>query len=129
MHFGLYLIKNNVIDSELFVTALQKQLASRPLLGSLAIETGQMTVKQVFQVLRAQCDAPGELFGEIAVNMEFLAEEEVSSLVFLQSMRQKPIADILVDESLTPESDVLSHLAEYHSGKQLAEQEPAAITC
>ena len=75
MHFGLYLVKNNVIDSDLFVTALEQQLASRPLLGSLAIETHKLSVKQVFQVLRAQFDTPGELFGEIAINLGFLTKE------------------------------------------------------
>jgi len=129
MHFGLYLVKNSVIDSDLFVVALEQQLASRPLLGSLAIETHKLSVKQVFEVLRTQFDTPGELFGQIAIKLGFLTDEELSSLIYLQSTRQKPIADILVDENLAPESDVLNYLAQYHNGKQQVEQETAAIAC
>ena len=118
MHFGLYLVKNNIIDSDEFVDALEQQIRSRPQLGGLAIETGKLSVKQVFDVLRAQCDAPAELFGELAVGYGYLTEDELTGLLFLQSVREKTMAEILVEKSLLTEQEVLEHLDAVRRQKQ-----------
>jgi len=54
MQFGLYLVKHGMITASQFAQALEAQLASRPQIGALAIETGKLTVKQVFGILSSR---------------------------------------------------------------------------
>lgn len=126
MHFGIHLVRNNIIDSDDFVDAVEQQIQSRPQLGGLAIETGKLTVKQVFQILRAQCDAPEELFGELAISFGFITEEELTSLIFLQSVRQKPIAEIIVGNGCTTEEEVLTHLSNFRHRTQESHEDSLA---
>ena len=118
MHFGLYLVKSQVIDCEQFVTALELQLASRLQLGGLALETGKMTVKQVFKVLRLQCGTPAGLFGEIAVDQGFLNESDLSSLLVMQSVRQRSMAEIVIEHQFASKEEVLRYLESYRQGQQ-----------
>ena len=120
MQFGLYMVRNGMLDCEQFVHALEQQLASRPQLGSLAIETGKLSVKQVFQILRLQCDAPGELFGELAVNLGFITEEELAGLIFLQSVRQQPMSEIIIENGVASESEVQESLTNYRNQEHSA---------
>src|SRR5690606_7738122 len=66
-------------------------------LGQLAIEEGLLGVRQVLDVIRTQHLQPGRLFGEIAVDLEYLTEAEVATLLMLQQQRQRPMIDHLVE--------------------------------
>jgi len=113
MQFGLYLVNQGMITASQFVQALEAQLASRPLIGSMAIETGKLSVKQVFSVLRSQADMPQEMFGELAVQKEFMTEEELLGLLYQQSLRGDSMALILVELGFADASDIDEQLAEY----------------
>ncbi len=113
MQFGLYMVQQGMIECTEFVQALELQIASRPQLGSLAIETGKLSVKQVFHILRVQCDTPGLLFGELAVEQGFITEEELAGLIFLQSVRQQPMTEILVEQKMITESEIQEILTQY----------------
>jgi hypothetical protein len=115
MQFGLYLVKHRVITSEDFVKAIEYQLASRPLLGALAIEMGTLSVNEVFQVLRTQADDPTEMFGELAVNASMLTEDELSDLLYRQASRAQPIASIVVALGLVSAEDVQQHFIDYRA--------------
>ncbi|HMO84754.1 MAG TPA: hypothetical protein PKC18_07535, partial [Lacipirellulaceae bacterium] len=69
MLFGIYLVENGVITCEEFFETLKLQIRTRPPLGGLAIEQRKLTAKQVFAILRQQCDSPADMFGELAVKM------------------------------------------------------------
>ena len=129
MQFGLYMVRNGMLDCEQFVHALEQQLASRPQLGSLAIETGKLSVKQVFQILRLQCDAPGELFGELAVKLGFITEEELAGLIFLQSVRQQPMSEIIIENGVASESEVQESLANYRNREHSASADNLMAAC
>ncbi|MCA9231043.1 MAG: hypothetical protein KDA57_10345 [Planctomycetales bacterium] len=118
-----------MISSNQFVQALEKQLASRPQLGALAIDTGKLTVKQVFEILRLQADEPHVRFGELAVRAQLLTQEELASLLFHQSVRVKPMAKILVEMGFASTSDIDEHFAEYRAASQPEAQKELSTAC
>jgi hypothetical protein len=113
MQFGIYLVENGVITCEEFFEALKLQVRTRPTIGGLAIEKRKLNVRQVFSVLRQQCDSPADLFGELAVKAGYISGEELASLIHEQTTRVRPFSDILVElEILSPEV-VDDHIREY----------------
>ncbi len=128
MHFGLYLVKQGAITCEQFVDALERQLESRTQLGALAIEKEILSVKQVFHILRFQADMPEELFGEIAVQEKLLTEEELSNLIYLQSVRVRPMAEIVVESGFVTPYDLQKHYLEYRRENQESAESEASST-
>lgn len=128
MHFGLYLVKYGAISAEQFVTALERQLASRPQLGALAIELDMLSVREVFQVLRAQADNPQELFGELAVEAEMLTTDELASLLYCQSVRSQPMAEVVVELGFATPDVAQTHLSEYRSASPVEDESQQALT-
>jgi len=122
MQFGLYLVRKDIIDTNQFVEALRQQLASRPQLGTLAIESGKLTVKQVFQILREQNARPEELFGELAVEAGFITEEELAGLIYVQSLRVQKMVDILVEQGHLMANVADEHRAAYRKENQRTEK-------
>ena len=68
MKFGIYLVKSGRIDPTTLVKAIEIQLARRPLLGKLALETGHISTRDVFEILGEQADKQVP-FGTIAVEI------------------------------------------------------------
>jgi len=129
MQFGLYLVKHGMITANQFVQALEAQLASRPQIGALAIETGKLSVKQVFGVLRSQADMPQEMFGELAVKSGAMAEDELIVLLYHQSVRGKPMALILAELGFAAVGDLEEHFAEYRISCGVGDKmQPAAAS-
>jgi len=128
VHFGLYLVKHSAITSEQFVEALERQLESRTQLGALAIEKEMLTVKQVFHILRFQANMPEELFGEVAVHEGMLTEEKLSNLIYLQSVRVRPMAEIAVELGFITPYDLQQHHSEYRRDNQAVADSEASST-
>jgi hypothetical protein len=104
MQFAVFLVDNGVITCEDFFEALKLQMHSRPQLGALAIELHVLTCRQVFSILRVQCDEPNQLFGEIAVRLGYLTQQQLTELLEEQTARLAPLGDILVEHGfLSPE--------------------------
>ena len=118
MVFGLYLVKQGVITANQFVMALESQLLSRPQVGALAIETRKTRTREAFQVLRSQADQPHRKFGELAVEADMLTPEELSGLLYQQSVRVKPITEILVEIGCVESQQVDQLMHVYHQENQ-----------
>ena len=118
MYFGLYLAKQGVITTEQFVTALEIQLDSRPQVGSLAVETGKLRIKEVFQILREQADQPMKKFGELAVEASLLESDELAALLYHQSIRVQPMSEILLELDFISQKEIDHHLREYRLAAQ-----------
>ena len=103
MHFGLHLKNKGVITAEQLVNALETQLNTLVPIGQLALEEGIISPREIFDVLRAQREAPSVRFGELAIEMDLMTRDELMRLLMLQSDRKRAVADILVlHGTLTP---------------------------
>jgi hypothetical protein len=122
MQFGIYLVENGVISSDEFFETVKLQLRSRPQLGSLAIQTRKLNFRQVFAILRAQCDSPNELFGELAVSLGYLTQSDLSQLLSEQSMQSKGFVDVLVENGILSADLVEQHYGEYRRFMKQAER-------
>ena len=117
MNFGVYLVRTGRLTSDEFLTLLETQIASRPKLGTLAIETGRLSVRQVFQILRRQCEQPGLKFGEAAVEMGFLNEDQLAALVYRQSIRAMPFGEIIALHGYSDPEQVEQWMDEYRAAQ------------
>jgi hypothetical protein len=120
----MYLVDNGVISCEEFFEALKLQLHSRPQLGALAIETRRLSFRDVFSILRTQCDEPNTLFGELAVRLGYLTEEDIAQLLAEQASRAIPLMEVLVDNGFLSSEFAEQHYAEY---RQCMKQGQAAL--
>jgi hypothetical protein len=122
MQFGMYLVENGVITCEEFFEALKLQLKTRPQLGALAIEKRMLNVRQVFGVLRSQCDSPDDMFGEMAVKLGYLTPEELALLLHEQAVRVRPFSEIVVEANILPAETVERHYRDYRRALEPAEE-------
>jgi hypothetical protein len=129
MQFGIYLVENGVLSCEEFYEALKLHVRSRPQLGALAIQTRKLNFRQVFAILRAQCDAPNELFGELATSLGYLTQDDLAQLLAEQEQRSLPFKQALVDSDILSEDVVEQHYAEYRRCmKQVERDELATVS-
>ncbi len=96
MHFGLYLLRKEQISGPQFIQAVSRQLETRPQIGSLAIETRRLSMRDVFRILSLQ-SVTNETFGQLAIQLEILTAADIRDLLSLQIERTTPLAQVLVD--------------------------------
>lgn len=96
MHFGLYLLRKECITGPQFIQAVSRQLETRPQIGSLAIETRRLTMRDVFRILSLQ-SVTNESFGQLAIQLGILTEADIRELLAIQIERTTPLAQVLVD--------------------------------
>lgn len=96
MHFGLYLLRKEIISGPQFIQAVSRQLETRPQIGSLAIETRRLTMRDVFRILSLQ-SVTNESFGQLAIQLGILTEIDIRELLAIQIERTTPLAQVLVD--------------------------------
>jgi hypothetical protein len=113
MHFGLYLKKKGIVTAEQLVAALEAQLATMPRIGQLALEEGLISPRDIFDVLRAQREAPDVRFGDLAIEMGLMTRDELMRLLMIQADRKLPLADVFVAESLLSQERVDEEMAEF----------------
>lgn len=113
MLFGIYLVENGVLSAEDFVEAVKLSQHSRPQIGALAIQMRLLSCRQVFSILDAQCDAPQELFGETAVRLGYLSQEDLWRLLALQGQRAQPFDELLIENRFLPREVVEHHKRAY----------------
>lgn len=120
MHFGLYLLRKERITGPQFIQAVSRQLETRPQIGSLAIETRRLTMRDVFRILSLQ-SVTNESFGQLAIQLEILTDEDIRDLLALQIERTTPLAQVLVDigaiEPYQLESELQQFRATMSAGK------------
>jgi hypothetical protein len=106
-----------LVTADDYVDALVRREEERLPLGQLAIEEGLLGVRQVLDVIRTQHVQPGLRFGELAIELGYLTDSEVTTLLMLQQQRQRPMIDYLVE---------LGHIS-YEEAARLA-KEGAGLT-
>jgi hypothetical protein len=122
MQFGVYLVDNDLITPDDFFEAVKLQLRTRPQLGALAIELHKLNVRQVFSLLRKQCDSPTEMFGDLAIQAGYLKAAEVEELVEEQLRRVRPLRDLLVEMGVFTDREATQHYADFRRSMQSIEE-------
>lgn len=77
----------------------------RPVIGKLALESRRLNVSQVFRVLERQC-VTGELFGEAALQLNYLEESELHELLRLQMEQTQSLSEVLLREKVLSDEQV-----------------------
>ena len=113
MHFGLHLKNKGIITAEQLLNALELQLNTLVPIGQLALEEGIISPREIFDVLRAQREAPNVRFGELAIEMGLMNRDELMRLLMLQSDRKRAVADILVMQGAVTPAQANSEMAEF----------------
>jgi hypothetical protein len=121
MQFGVYLVDNDLITSEDFYEAVKLQLRTRPQIGAVAVELKKLNVRQVFAILRRQCDSPTELFGDLAVAAGFLTRADVDGLIEEQLKRVRPLPNLLVEMGALTQDEADRYQADFRRAMQKAE--------
>ena len=125
MQFGIYLVENGVLTAEDFVEALKLQLCGRPPLGALAIRQRRLSCRQAFAVLKAQVDSPETRFGETAVKLGFLTDEDIAMLLIEQARCGSTFRDVLVEHRFLSSQEVEEHHRAFRQCMAAAQQPEA----
>lgn len=96
MWFASYLYRRGFVTAEQIVEASIVQNDRRIPLGKLALETKKMSVKQVAKVLNAQTEE-GKRFGQLAVQLGFLTDQDVAYLLMVQNDRLPSLMKVLIE--------------------------------
>jgi hypothetical protein len=116
--FGQYLIEKGVIDSDQIRDALTLMDEENRSLGLLAEAGGILTAEETAKVNVQQrhCDIP---FGELAVEMGLLSEEQVDYLVGFQEQTRLRVGQALVRLGFVPNGRLLKLLVEFENEQAL----------
>ena len=117
MIFGEYLVEQNIIQQEDLDRALEIQKTDRVPLGQLAMQKGLINNKQLFRILSRQRkpEEKDKNFGRLAVEMEYLSQEQVESLLERQTHTNRLLGEILVSQGLVSQMDLIKALKRFRS--------------
>ena len=90
------LVSQGVATPEQVVEALDRQRRTRVPLGRIARGIHMLTARQLCTVLARQSDEPSLRLGEIAVQLGYLSQSEVSYLLGLQQERMSSLEAELI---------------------------------
>ena len=110
LRIGLYLYFRGLISYQAVVRSLLWQRDQRPALGVLACNWGWLTDDLIDYILSA-CHMPMP-FGERAVKLGMLTENQLKVLLFHQRSLQQPIGRYFVQQGLLNEQSLLRLLKE-----------------
>ena len=97
--------------------ALELQKTDRVPLGQLALQNGLIDNKQLFRILSRQ-RKPEEMnktFGKLAVEMEYLSQEQVETLLERQTHTNRLLGEILVSLGSVSQKALIKALKKFRS--------------
>jgi hypothetical protein len=115
--FGEYLVEHNIIQGKDLARALEIQKTDRVPLGQLAMQKGLIDNKQLFRILSRQRkpEERNKNFGKLAVEMEYLNQEQVETLLEQQTHTNRLLGEILVSQGLVSQMDLIKALKKFRS--------------
>ena len=117
MNFGEYLVGKNIIQERDLDHALSIQKTDRVPLGQLALQKGLIDNKQLFRILSRQRrpEDKHKNFGSLAVEMEYLDQEQVETLLEQQTHTNRLLGEILVSLRLVSQMELIKALKRFRS--------------
>ena len=111
--FGQFLKSKGVLDDGDIQRILEAQEETHVWFGTLAYLLDFIRFEQIGQVLAAQRQQPGTLFGEMAIELGFMGPHQVDRVLKLQGDKRIRFGEVAVSlDYLTPEQ-LGAYLAEY----------------
>jgi len=126
MRLGEYLMMKGMVSKTDIDQARSMQKVNNHLIGVLAVDRGMMTCDELEDVLDRQSrQEPHRLFGEIAVECQYLTRSQVELLLDLQASNHLRIGETLVLQSKISESELIEALRGFRAhrdakGRQIA---------
>jgi len=111
--FATWLVRQHIITADCFVRIVALQAEARPRIGRLALESGELTVKQVFHILKEQVNSE-EPFGEIAVRLNFLTPQQVTRLLWEQHQQTPTFSECMLELGMLDEERLRLELQRFH---------------
>ena len=117
MVFGEYLVEQNIIGEKDLARALEIQKTDRVPLGQLALQKGLIDNKQLFRILSRQRkpEEKNKSFGKLAVEMEYLNQEQIETLLERQTHTNRLLGEILVTQGLVSQMELIKALKKFRS--------------
>ena len=117
MIFGEYLVEQNIIRQIDLSRALEIQKTDRVPLGQLAMQKGLIDNKQLFRILSRQRrpEEKDKSFGKLAVEMEYLSQEQVEMLLERQTHTNRLLGEILVSQGLVSQMELIKALKKFRA--------------
>jgi hypothetical protein len=106
MLFLVHLLDLGLLTADQSVTVLRHLATHSIPLGRIARVEGMMTTHAVMDTLSLQAARPGARFGELAMELGFLEEGQISALILAQIRRQPRVEDIVVELGLLTQEQV-----------------------
>jgi len=97
--FGDYLTRKGLLKRNDIFRALDVQAESTVKIGTICLEEGYMTVRQVMNTLREHADSEKQ-FEDIAINLGFLTAQQLSHALKIQRQRRPFLGEILISLGL-----------------------------
>ncbi len=113
--FGQFLLNNKAITPRQLMDAIQIQIDQNQLFGEIGRKMKLLTDEQVVRVVHAIYDSrppgyKGMKFGQAARLMGFITEEDIASIIDIQTRSKKKIGEILVETGALTAEDCEHHL-------------------
>ena len=117
MIFGEYLVEQKIILPVDLERALELQKTDRVPLGQLALQNGLIDNKQLFRILSRQRkpEKMNKTFGKLAVEMEYLTQEQVETLLERQTHTNRLLGEILVSLGSVSQKELIKALKKFRS--------------
>jgi len=115
--FGEYLVEQKIIREKDLGRALEIQKTDRVPLGQLAMQKGLIDNKQLFRILSRQRkpEEKAKNFGKLAVEMEYLNQEQVEMLLERQTHTNRLLGEILVSQGWVSQMELIKALKKFRS--------------
>lgn len=126
VRFASFLVSRGAVTAEHALAALVRQRDARPTAGFIAVQSGLMTVEALTVMLEWM--APDEGFGEAAVRLGYLTEDDLGRLIRKQEQGVPPLGDCLIEAGVLTGDALGRELAAYRSNAAAA-PDPAASYC
>lgn len=105
---GDFLVGREVLTHQQLIAALDHQQARQPLLGAVMLKSDRMTVKQVARTL-GYLDCSGLRFGETAVQMGFITDDELAQALQEQRESRPSLSRVIVELGFVDKCTLWDH--------------------
>lgn len=114
--FTNFVLETGLVSEEDLDKALSIQRTTRPPLGQLALDNKWLTHEKIFKILHVQKEPErkNKRFGEVAVELEFLDESQVSDLVISQNYPATFIGEILLSQKTINKAQLIRALIDFN---------------